>query len=307
MPYALALLLALIGVLAARNYRSDIPLEKLKAKYATPPSRFVRLAPLDVHYRDEGPRTDSVPLVLLHGTGASLLTWNGWVREMKFQRRLIRMDLPGYGLTGATETETLSMASYVAFLQHFLDKMGVSRVDLAGNSLGGGIAWQYALAHPEQVRRLILIDAGGYPTQSESVPIAFRLARVPLLKNILVKITPRSLAERSLKNVYADDSKVTDPLIDQYYELALRPGNREAFIRRLGNPSPADWPKIAHIRAPTLILWGQQDGLIPVANAYRFHRDLPNDTLVILPNAGHVPMEELPDETAEIVLDFLSK
>ncbi len=302
----LLLLLVLLAGYLIINYRSDIPVETLKAKYATGASRFLTVDDLSVHYRDEGPRTDSVPLVLIHGTGASLLTWNAWVTDLARDHRVIRLDLPAYGLTGPNQTNTYGGDYYAQLLHTFLQKLGVSRCDMGGNSLGGGVSWRYALNYPTEVRNLILVDAGGYPMQSKSVPIAFRLARVPVLKDLLVNITPRSIVENSLRNVYVDQSRVTDALVDQYMDMARRTGNRQAFIARMGTPiSDSTYLKIPTIRQRTLVLWGAKDYLIPVENAERFHRDLPNDTLVVMPNAGHVPMEELPDETVRIVRMFL--
>lgn len=302
------LIVGLTAVVLVANYRANIPVETLKAKYANAASRFVEVDGMSVHYRDEGPSTDSVPLVLLHGTGASLLTWDGWATDLTKDHRVIRLDLPAYGLTGPNAANNYSMAYYAQFLRAFLTKIGVSRCDLGGNSLGGGIAWRYGLNHPNDVRNLILIDAGGYPLQSKSVPIAFRLARVPVLKDLLVNITPRSLIEQSIRNVYADDSRVTEALIDQYMDMALRDGNRKAFISRTPTAmSDSTYLKIPTIRQRTLVLWGANDLLIPVDNADRFHRDLPNDTLVVMPNAGHVPMEELPRESVRIVRTFLEK
>ncbi len=303
-------ILGFVVAIVVTNYRADVPVETLKAKYANAASRFVDVDGLSVHYRDEGPATstmhDSVPLVLLHGTGASLLTWNGWATDLTKDHRVIRLDLPAYGLTGPNKNNDYSIAYYARFLHDFLTKLGVSYCDLGGNSLGGGIAWRYALAHPNAVRNLILIDAGGYPLQSKSVPIAFRLARVPILKDLLVNITPRSLIEKSIRNVYADSSRVTDALIDQYMDMALREGNRKAFISRTPTSmSDSTYLKIPTLRQRTLVLWGAKDFLIPVDNAYHFHHDLPNDTLVIMPNAGHVPMEELPKESVRIIRKFL--
>lgn len=309
-------LLFLLGVLMAfviANYRTDIPLETLKTKYANAASRFVEVKGVSVHYRDEGPRmrsgtTDTVPIVLLHGTGASLLTWDGWVADLARDHRIVRLDLPGYGLTGPNSNNEYGSEYYSQFLHTFLRKLGISRCDLGGNSLGGGVAWRYALDYPTEVRKLILVDAGGYPLQSKRVPIAFRLARVPVLNDILVNVTPRSLVEKSIRNVYADDSRVTEALIDQYMDMALRAGNRRAFVARMGAPMrDSTYQKISDIRQRTLVLWGAKDGLIPVENAERFHRDLPNDTLVVMANAGHVPMEELPQESVRIVQAFLRK
>ena len=303
-------LLGLLFVALVWGYKADIPLETLKAKYATPPSQFVEVQGLSVHYRDEGkPRLDSIPIVLIHGTGASLLTWNAWTENLKNDYRVIRFDLPAYGLTGPNADNNYSMDYYADFLRAFLDKLGVKQCVLGGNSLGGGVAWNFALKYPGRVSKLVLVDAGGYPMQSKSVPIAFQVARLPVLKQLFTKITPRSIIESSLTNVYADDTKVTPELVEQYWDMALREGNRAAFIARMSitNKLNTDWQKIKTLQMPTLILWGVQDYLIPLDVARRFEADLPNDTLVIYKNAGHVPMEEIPAETVRDLRQFLQK
>ncbi|MCU0338329.1 MAG: alpha/beta hydrolase [Spirosomaceae bacterium] len=305
------LTLALLGFWI--GYQSDIPAETLKAKYAPAPSQFMAVEGLEVHYRDEGtPRADSLPLVLIHGTGASLHTWDGWVAELRDDFRLIRLDMPAYGLTGPNATNDYNLEYYARFLHKFLQQLNVQKCYLAGNSLGGAIAWRFALLYPETTQKLILIDAGGYTmsgkTKSTSVPLAFRIARMPALKNVVKYVTPRFIAENSLKNVYFDDSKVTPELIDRYWQMTLREGNRAAFLARM-NPRPErqddSWQQIKTIQAPTLIQWGQHDGLITLDVAKRFQADLPHDTLIVYPNAGHVPMEEIPQQTAHDAKRFL--
>jgi pimeloyl-ACP methyl ester carboxylesterase len=187
-------------------------------------------------------------------------------------------------------------------------KRGVRQCVLAGNSLGGQSAWNFALPHPETVHKLVLIDASGYPVQSTRVPIAFRIARIPGLNKILTFITPRFVVKSSVENVYADKAQVSEALVDRYFELSLRKGNRQALVDRMQMPyDTSQIRKIPNIRQPTLILWGESDGLIPLEIAYRFQQDLPNDTLVVLRNSGHVPMEENPRESLAVVLDFIGK
>ena len=263
---------------------------------------------MDVHFRDEGHPSDSVPIVLIHGTGSSLHTFDDWTATLSQDYRVIRMDLPAYGLTGPFPNRDYSIDHYVEFVKNFLEQMDVNQCVLGGNSLGGQIAWRFAVAYPEMVEKLILIDAAGYPFKAKSIPIAFKVARMPIIKNMFTFITPKSIARSSVENVYADKSKVSDELADRYFELTLRPGNRQAFIDRLSSAiDPDPYRKIPNITQPTLVLWGDEDLLIPVEFAKRFHQDLPNDTLVILQNAGHVPMEEVPERSLEPVLSFLRK
>ncbi|CAN5490395.1 alpha/beta hydrolase [soil metagenome] len=288
--------------------RRDVPLNELKAKYSNNSSSFISVNGMDVHFRDEGDPTDSIPIVLIHGTGSSLQTFDVWVDSLKKSNRVIRMDLPAYGLTGPFPDRNYSMAHYTAFIMDFLKAVKIKQCVLAGNSLGGEIAWNFALNRPEMVKKLILIDAAGYPRNSKSVPIAFKLAQIPVLNKLLSFITPRFLVRASVENVYFDKSKVTDSLVDRYFELALREGNRQAFVDRLKMSGDTNaYRNIKKIQQPTFILWGAKDLLIPVENAYRFQEDLPNDTLFILNDSGHTPMEESPAESIKPIFDFLKK
>ena len=261
---------------------------------------------MNVHYRDEGNPLDTLPLVLIHGTGSSLHTYDAWTEALKSNRRVIRMDLPAFGLTGPFPNRDYSIEHYVAFVEQFLENRNIPRCILAGNSLGGQIAWAYTLAHSNRVAQLVLIDAAGYPLNSKSVPIAFTLARKPVLNKLLTFITPRFMAKASVENVYADKSKVTKTLVDRYFELTLRKGNRQALVDRMTAVyDTSRLPQLRNIQQRTLVLWGEQDMLIPLSNAERFHADLPNDTLIVLPHSGHVPMEESPKESLSALLAFL--
>lgn len=297
--------LVTIAVVLLFGHR-DIPLDQLKAKYTNAASSFIAVNGMNVHYRDEGDQADSIPIVLIHGTASSLHTFDAWADSLKKTNRVVRMDLPAYGLTGPFPDRNYSMVHYTEFLKDFLKALKIKQCVLAGNSLGGQIAWNFTLEQPGMVTKLILIDAAGYPVNSKSVPLAFKMARIPVVSNLLTYVTPRFIARTSVENVFFDKSKVTDALVDRYFELTLRKGNRQAFVDRLNaTADTSTYINVSHIQQPTLILWGANDLLIPVENAYKFHFYLPNDTLVILSNSGHTPMEESPFESLKPVIDFL--
>ena len=286
----------------------DIPIEELKKKYTDSYSSFVRVGGMEVHYRDQGKQIDSIPIVLIHGTGSSLHTYDNWVSELAINHRVVRMDLPGYGLTGPFPNRDYSYNNYVIFLKDFLESIGLKKCILAGSSLGGNIAWRFTIENPDMVTKLILIDAAGYPLKSKSVPLAFTIAQIPVIQNIFTFITPRFVAKASVENVYKNKTKVDEELVDRYFELTLRKGNRQAFVDRFKVKSDTmSHKKIKLINQRTLILWGEEDELIPSQMAYLFHNDLPNDTLVILKNVGHVPMEESPSESLMPLIEFLRK
>ena len=303
-----ALLVLVLASTVALTWAPDRPVSELQARWATPPSVFVDVAGMKVHLRDEGPPDDPSPIVLIHGTSASLHTWDGWADALKSKRRVIRFDLPGFGLTGPSPDGAYTMESYVRFVTAVLDKLGVQRCVLAGNSLGGNVAWKTALALPQRVEKLILVDAAGYPLQPTSVPIGFRVARIPVLNQLLRFTLARSVVESSVRNVYGDPAKVTPALVDRYYELTLREGNRAALVQRLkeslGTEESA--ARIKTLKVPTLILWGGRDRLIPPDNAARFHRDIAGSELEIFDVLGHVPHEEDAERTVASVMRFLA-
>jgi pimeloyl-ACP methyl ester carboxylesterase len=220
------------------------------------------------------------------------------------------MDLPAFGLTGPFLNKDYSISNYTTFLVEFLDSLNITQCILVGNSLGGEIAWRFALQEPVIAKKLILIDPGGYPVKSKSVPIAFKLARVPVLNKLLTYITPRFLVRSSIENVYFDKSKVSDSLVNRYFDLTLRKGNREAIVDRLKVSTTLTNRTNTHasvkkIKQPTLIIWGNEDQLIPIENAYKFKNDISNSKLIVMQETGHVPMEERPLESLKPVIDFL--
>lgn len=302
----------IVGVLAvaafvALSWAPDKTLAELAPRYAPPPSQFMDVMGMQVHYRDEGPRNDPEPIVLLHGTSSSLHTWQGWADALKGQRRVIRCDLPGFGLTGPFPDDDYSMPHYVKFVLALMDKLGVQQAVLGGNSFGGEIAWEVAVAAPGHVAKLVLVDAGGYPLDSTSVPIGFRIARTPVLNKVMEYTLPRDMVEDSVRNVYADPAKVTPALVDRYYDLTLRAGNRHALAQRFrAAPSGTDMNLISQVHVPTLILWGEQDRLIPPDNAGRFHQDIAGSEEVLLPGLGHVPQEEGPAASVAVLKHFLA-
>lgn len=298
---------AAVGV--ALIWAPDRPSAALEPRWAPPPSTWLQLEGLRVHIRDEGPRDDPQPLVLLHGTSASLHTWDGWASALRDGRRVIRFDLPGFGLTGPLPPlARYDFETYVRVVLGVLDALGLDRVVLAGNSFGGNIAWEVAAAAPGRVDALILVDSAGFPPSATSIPLGFRLARTPVVRDLMEYVLPRSVVTSSLRNVYGDPSRVTPELVDRYYELTLRTGNRAALPRRLAEaPAGHRTHLLAEVRAPTLILWGERDRLIPPSDAQLFARALPGAELHVLPGLGHVPHEEDPETTTALVQSFLAR
>jgi len=307
---AFGVLLLLTALALALSRAPDRPVETLVARWAPPPSDFVEVKGQIVHLRDEGPREDPEPLLLIHGTSASLHTWEGWVKALKARRRVITFDLPGFGLTGPFAgqytPDDYHGDTYARFVLDLMDQLKVQRAVIGGNSLGGEVAWRMAVLAPPRVAGLILVDAVGPAFTPISVPVGFMIARVPVVGRIAEFALPRSLIEQSLAEVYGHPEKVSSELVDRYFELALRDGNRRALGLRLRQMKPGeDAEKIATIRQPTLILWGGRDKLIPPTVARQFQQAITVSKLVMFSDLGHVPQEEDPARTVEPVKAFL--
>jgi pimeloyl-ACP methyl ester carboxylesterase len=299
--------LALAGVMVA-FWAPDRSVESLAPRWAPPPSQFLAIDGMQVHLRDEGPRDDPHPVILLHGTSASLHTWEGWVPELSRNRRVISLDLPGFGLTGPFPDGEYAIGRYTRFMDQLMDALQLPPAVVAGNSFGGQVALEFALARPERVHQLVLVDALAYPRNAESVPLGFVLAATPGVNRLLKYILPRATVEQGLREVYGDPSRVTPELVDRYYDITLRAGNRAALPKRIRYmPDEASAARVAQVTQPTLILWGGRDRLIPLANGERLHRDIVGSQLVVFPALGHVPHEEDPQATLAAVQAFLEK
>jgi len=303
--YFIYSLIILLTFAIGNSIYADISVEDLKNEFTNEQSQFIEVDEINVHFRDVG---EGFPIVLIHGTAASLHTWDAWTDELKKTNRVIRMDLPAFGITGPNKNADYSIEAYTTFLHSFLEKLKLEKFHLAGNSLGGNIAWNYTADYPSKVEKLILVDASGLPT-NKSQPAIFKMAKTPILNSLFLYITPRFLIKKNIEEVYEDDSKITDELINRYHKMALRVGNRKAFIDRAKTDFKLDTQvnleKLKSIQTPTLLIWGAKDLWIPIANGIRMNEILVNSKLEVLENSGHVPMEENPRESLKLMNDFL--
>jgi pimeloyl-ACP methyl ester carboxylesterase len=311
---AILLLVAVIGI-GIWGYAPDVPVKELRAKYANAESEFVDLGNgLTVHLRDEGPK-DAPAIILLHGSNASLHTWEEWTKRLKGQYRVIAFDQIGHGLTGPDPKDCYSAACFVDTVNRVAANRELAKFYLGGNSMGGGISHEFAKAHPDKLLGLILVDAGGAPDLTpgkRDLPIGFRIMQMPVINKIATVISPRSVIEESLRNSVSKADYINDKEVDLYWEMLRRPGNRDATLKRFssrqssmaaeGKPVPEATRAI-----PTLIIWGDEDKLIPVAAASWFGEQYRGSTVRIFKGVGHIPMQEIPEESAKAVLDWLAK
>ncbi len=281
--------------------RRDVPVEKLKKKFTNKNSKFINIDGMDVHYTDEG---QGVPLVLLHGISASLNTWDGWEERLNGDFRIIRLDLPAFGLTGPNPNNDYSIDFYVNFIKSFLEKLNVESCFMAGSSLGGYITWNFAATYPEMIKKMILLDAAGYPFIPETTPFIFKMAQSRIAPYFKI-FTTRYLVGKIINEVYGDCSKVTAEVVDRYYYYTLREGNREAFLSVVSKFDFSQYDKLKTLKTPALIMWGEKDTWVKPELGTRFNDDLEHSELIMYPGVGHIPMEEIPEQTAEDARKYL--
>ncbi|MEQ1863041.1 MAG: alpha/beta hydrolase [Micropepsaceae bacterium] len=314
------ILLWIVGVLAvliglAFAFLGDpaVPREVLVAKYGQAPSQFVDLpSGAKAHYRDRGNRAGPA-LVLLHGSNASLHTWEPWVKILGDEFRVVTVDLPGHGLTVARADDALTAESMADFVDAFATKLGLERFAIAGNSMGGHVALRFAIKYPARVSALVPIDSGGViPPNMPEPPAFFYIVRTPVLREFLRLIPGRPVAEATLKASFANQALVTEAMVDRYWELNREPAIRAATRQRFRMPleywlaedrfSRANLPKLA---VPTLILWGLRDKLIPVEAGDILKAAIPGAQLIVYEDGGHILQEDLAERSAADVREFV--
>ncbi len=326
---SLAISVGLVMALVVSLVRPDLDLEPLIERYTNEQSQWVDVGGFSIHVRDQG-NPEGLPVLLLHGTFASLHTWEGWVAELGDQYRIISLDLPGFGLTGPHPNHDYSLASTLNILESIREHFDINEWVVAGNSLGAGYALAYAQHKPQSVIALGLLNGGrvrlsqaDYEAQQATVEarqaqergdsIVAQALRQPLARALLAQITPAFLVRYALKDVYGHPELVGEAQVARYQDLLRRPGNREAFIKRfdrtrrltsnvpaLGDPVPA-----YDLNLPILIVWGDQDSWIPLDVGQTLASVLPNAELKVYAGLGHIPMEESPEETAAYFGQFL--
>jgi len=295
--------LVLLGIAAGCTITPDLSRETLEARYLAMPGDMRDVAGTRLHVRDTGPRAGRA-VVMIHGTASSLHTWQDWAEGLEDAFRVVRFDLPGSGLSPPDATGDYTDARSVALLDALMDDLGIAKAAVIGNSLGGRIAWRYAAARPDRVERLVLISPDGFA----SPPFEYGVApEIPGVFGLIEYALPRPMLRSNLAVAYADPAALDDATLARYHDLLRAPGARGALLDRFRQTILTDpVPRLAGITVPVLLLWGAQDGMIPVANAQDYLRALPDATLVRLPDLGHVPQEEDAARSLVPVRAFLS-
>jgi pimeloyl-ACP methyl ester carboxylesterase len=292
-----------VSVTGLWAWAPDRPRTQLEKKYWDAATRYLEIGGTSLRVRISGPQ-DSPVVLLLHGFGSSLETWEPWAQQLGGSYRVVRFDLPGCGLSEADRTGRYGDARSLELVKALMDELGIEKAVLIGNSIGGRIAWRFAAAFPDRTRKLVLISPDGFASPG------FEYGKAPHVSAILTLMKyflPRALLRANLAAAYGDPGRLSDATVDRYYDLLLAPGNREAMIERmqqtvLEEPTPI----LRRIKAPTLLLWGQKDRLIPFANSADYLGALGDAHLVSFPDLGHVPHEEAPAESLPALTQFLA-
>ncbi len=298
------LLIAALLTAAAFLWTPDRSLAVLEAQYLNAKSDYIDVAGIRLHVRDSGPKS-APAVILLHGLGSSLHTWEPWAKSLSENFRVIRYDLPGFGLTGAEPSGDYSEARSMQVLAALMDKLSIERAGVIGNSMGGRLAWRFTAAYPKRVTSLVLISPDGFESPGYEYG---KSPEVPAMVKMMRYVLPKSFLRMNLEPAYADPARLTDDAVSRYYDLLIAPGVRDAMIARMEQTvlvQPA--PLLRTIEAPVLLLWGEKDALIPLKNAADYQSELKNATLVTLPGLGHVPHEEAPAASLPPVLNFLQR
>ena len=311
---------AIVLVAGIFLYKGELPQEEVDAKYTSDTSQFFTMRNgARIHFRDEG-NPNGPAVVLVHGSNASLHTWEPWVEILGESYRIITMDLPAHGLTGAVPDKRYGSPAQLRTVDAVVRHLGLHKFTLGGNSMGGGVTWRYTLAHPEKIEAMLLIDSSGLPQfrqqleananqldqDKKEAPVFFSLMRKPWFRAIARYMDPYWLTKQGVSSAYNHSPMVTEELIQRYYELALRDGSRDATLSRFSTYNTTEEPVDAGgFSVPALIMWGREDSLIPVDVAELFSTTLAQSTLVIYDNVGHMPMEEIPNRSAKDVSTFL--
>jgi pimeloyl-ACP methyl ester carboxylesterase len=245
-------------------------------------------------------------VVLLHGFASSIVTWRDVMPALARTRDVVALDFPGFG--GSEVRQGLPPSAYPALVLGLMDRLGLPRASLVGNSLGGGVAVVVAARHPERVDRLVLIDSVGYNLASADRPWLLRVAgRRPVAQLVEALPLRRPMVTLALRQIFQDDSLVTAERIDEYVAPLLRPGAVAAAQTLLASGDHLGLPGlVARVRVPTLVVWGREDTWVPVEQADRFLADIPGSRKAVIEACGHMPQEERPAEVLGFLEDFLS-
>jgi pimeloyl-ACP methyl ester carboxylesterase len=302
-----AILLSLAGT-AYLFLRPDLtlPKEQVKAAYRLPNSHFIQWKGAELHYTLSGPDT-AMTILMIHGFGGSHRDFDKLDSLLNHSYRIVRMDLPGFGLSDYPfdyATKNIREA-YTEYFDMLKDTLGIDSCIVMGNSLGGMISVELATSRPETVKALVLFNSAGYEMEEVMKSANAYVLRNPLVRTLAMKGMSRFMTHRGMKRVVYDHSLLTPERITRVNSMWNREGNMRHLVELANSNEFPDEAMMKDVRCPTLIIWGQQDQIVNVKYAARFHEDIPGSRLVIYDPCGHVPMQERPKDVYRDVMDFL--
>jgi pimeloyl-ACP methyl ester carboxylesterase len=277
---------------------TSIPVHTLESNFQNDQSRYIEIDGLRVHYRDEG---DGPVLLLIHNELGSLHSWDGWVKELGGKYRIVRMDLPGFGLTGPASLQDYGRSATVDFISRFIDELNLTNINLVGASYGGFTAWNYALDYPDNVNKLILLAPVGY---TQKLPLIVQVFTAPGSEMISSVAVPKPMVEQALRQGFGSKKRLTKDIINRYHHLLLREGNRTSaarFFKVLKEHSQNEYlgVGIKDISVPTFVMWGEQDRWTPIEYLDLWMEDIADAEFMRYPSVGHYPHEEVPTISAQ--------
>ena len=265
-------------------------------------------APVKLYYSEEG---KGPPVLLIHGFGASTFTWRFVAPELAKSHRVIAVDLKGFGLSDKPFDGRYSVYDQAELLAQLIEDKDLRDLTLVGHSFGGGVALLLALEANQRldgrITRLVLLDSIAFP---QNIPVFFRLLDVPLVSQIGVRMVPPSVQARvALQIAYFDDSKIDPEEIELYAAPLKTAAGKHAIIYSARQIVPEDIAELSEryktIELPTLILWCDHDRIVPLEVGIKLRRTLPNSTLRLVEDCGHMPQEEQPASTLSLILGFI--
>ena len=295
--------LFIVSLFFGARYPMDKSAEAIEAKYLEDSSSFLNIDGVNIHYTDEG---IGPAILLLHANYANLIDWKPWVKTLSPNYRIIRMDIPGHGLTEADPLNDYSMPRTVFLIERLISSLGIKQLSVVGASLGGTIGIHFTRNNPEIVDHLILVSPGAL---NPRVRGSNEPAKLPKAFNLMTQITPRLLVKGLLTGGFGDPSNISEELITRWHDLLLREGQRDAQMARMRQYVSGDIDQvIKQVKAPVLIMWGKKNKVVPVELAYEMKNLLVNShsiEIIIYESGGHQLVQELGQETAVDALEYL--
>ncbi len=277
--------------------------EQAKTQLSSPASHFIKWRGAELHYTDEG---TGFPLLMIHGFGGAYTNFSKLANIMKNDYRVIRIDLPGFGLSDFPEVTPNEnyLQGYRDYLSFILDTLHLDSVYVIGNSMGGAMTWVLAVDHPDRVKKIVLLNSAGY--DSEEVAGKLAMFKFKSVRGVFEKGMPMFLSWQGIRKAYYKDEQIEDSMVIRNNKFTNREGNIRHMLNLALSSQFPDTALIQQVTVPTLIVWGKEDEIIPVEHAERFHRDIKGSQLVVLDQCGHCPMMEEPEKTKELAEKFFN-